>query len=159
MFTNLGFAHIKTEGKEAQFGHKTGELDAVFLYENVLLVVEETTGASPFNHAKNKRLLAEQILASKSDFISWLAAEFPDHKDALNRYAPSRFKVFFLYISKTDMELDDHDEALLAPMKVVTPRADLLRQTRKDHPPIGEDGSVAIPRADLERHRRRQRQQ
>jgi DGQHR domain-containing protein len=123
MFTNLGFVHIKTEGKEAQFGHKTGELDAVFLYENVLLLVEETTGASPFDHAKNKRLLAEQIVASKSDFINWLAAEFPDYKDALSRYVPSRFKVFFLYISKTDMELDEHDEALLAPMKVVTPRA------------------------------------
>tara|TARA_Y100000114_G_scaffold139053_1_gene142631 strand:- start:2875 stop:4521 length:1647 start_codon:yes stop_codon:yes gene_type:complete len=123
MFTNMGFAHVPAEGKEAKFGNKTGELDSVFVYENILLVVEETMSKKPFEHAKNKRILAEQIHASKIEFIEWLRASFPEHEEALNAYSPKRYQLFYLYISRTDMDLDDDDVALLQPMKVVTTRA------------------------------------
>lgn len=123
MFQNMGFTHIPTEGKEAKFGVKTGELDSVFLYENVLLVVEDTTSKAPFDHAKNKRLLAEQILGSKAEFLTWLRDSFPDHKDALSAFQANRFRIFYLYCSKTEMDLDEDDLALLAPMRIVTTRA------------------------------------
>jgi DGQHR domain-containing protein len=123
MFTNMGFAHVPTEGKEAKFGNKTGELDSVFVYDNVLLVVEDTTSKKPFDHAKNKRLLAEQIHASKVEFIEWLRNTFPEHDEVLNAYSPKRFQLFYLYISRTEMDLDDDDLALLEPMKIITTRA------------------------------------
>lgn len=119
----MGFAHVPAEGKEAQFGNKTGELDSVFVYENVLLVVEDTTSKKPFDHAKNKKLLAEQIYASKTEFIEWLRNTFPEHNLALKAYSPKRFKLFYLYISRNEMDLDDSDLALLEPMKVVSVRA------------------------------------
>lgn len=123
MFTNMGFTHVPAEGKEAKFGNKTGELDAVFVYENVLLVVEDTTSKKPFDHAKNKKLLAEQIQSSKVEFIEWLRYTFPEHEDAIKAYSPKRFQLFYLYISRTEMDLDDDDLALLAPMKIVSVRA------------------------------------
>lgn len=123
MFLNMGFAHLPTEGREAKFGHKTGELDSVYIYENVLLVVEDTTSSDPFKHAKNKRLLAEQLVTSKPEFIEWLRNEFPDHTRPLDAYAPQRFKLFYLYISQKEMDLDADDLALLEPMKVVSTRA------------------------------------
>jgi hypothetical protein len=123
MFANMGFTHIPTEGKEAKFGKKTGELDSVFIYENVLLVVEDTTTKKPFDHAKNKRLLAEQIHGSKVEFIQWLRSTFPEQEEALKAYSPKRFQLFYLYISRIEMDLDDDDLALLEPMKIVTNRA------------------------------------
>jgi DGQHR domain-containing protein len=123
MFTNMGFVHIPSEGKEAKFGKKTGELDSVFLYENVLLVVEDTTNKKPFDHAKNKKLLADQIFGSKAEFVEWLCETFSEHEDALKAYSPKRIQLFYLYISRTEMDLDDDDLALLEPMKVVTVRA------------------------------------
>lgn len=123
MFTNMGFSHIPTEGREAKFGNKTGEIDAVFIHENVLLVVEETTSKKPFEHAKNKRLLAEQIHGSLGQFLQWLRTEFPEHEVALGAYSDKRFQLFYLYISRTDMTLDDDATELLAPMIVVSTRA------------------------------------
>jgi len=123
MFSNMGFTHIPTEGREAKFGLRTGELDSVYLYENVLLVVEDTTSTKAFDHAKGKRLIAEQLHASKAAFIDWLGTEFPEHKTALVAYSPKRFKLFYLYISQREMDLDDDELALLEPMKVVNTRA------------------------------------
>ncbi|MBW9214717.1 DGQHR domain-containing protein [Mumia sp. zg.B53] len=123
MFTNMGFVHLPVEGKEAKFGMKPGELDSVFVYENVLLIVEDTVSKKPFEHAKNKKLLAEQIHSSKNEFITWLLAVAPNHDELLKAYSPSRFRIFFLYISKNEMNLDDDALGLLEPMVVVEPRA------------------------------------
>lgn len=123
MFGNMGFTHLATEGKEAKFGLRTGEIDAVFFFENILLIVEDTTSAKAFDHAKHKRLLAEQILSSKADFIAWLKTTFPEDSVALGAYSPSRFKLFYLYISRKEMDLDKDELALLEPMIVVSTRA------------------------------------
>lgn len=123
MFGNMGFAHLATEGKEAKFGLRTGELDAVFIFENIVLVVEDTTSTNAFDHAKGKKLLAEQVMSSKADFLVWLKSTFPDHADALGAYSASRIKLFFLYISRQEMDLDEDELALLKPMIVVSTRA------------------------------------
>jgi len=123
MFANMGFTYIATEGKEAKIGLRTGEIDAVYVHENVLLVVEDTTSSRAFDHAKHKKLFAEQILASKNEFIDWPRSEFPERENELTAYSPKRMKVFYLYISQKEMDLDEDEIALLAPMKVVTTRA------------------------------------
>jgi DGQHR domain-containing protein len=122
VFTNMGFEYFKTDLKEAKFGVKTGELDAVFVFENLILIVEDTTAAKPFDHAKNKKLLADQILANKPQFLAWLKGEFPGN-EALAAYSANRFRVFFLYASLHDMDLSDDDVALLKPMLIVTSKA------------------------------------
>jgi len=123
IFVNMGFTPIPTEGKHALFGNKKGEIDSTFLYENILLVVEDTTSSKPFDHAKNKKLLADQLTVGKDDFINWLRDEFPEHKAALDAYAPQRFRLIYLYVSQKEMDLDDDSLTLLTPMKIVTTKA------------------------------------
>lgn len=123
LFTNMGFIYIPSDGLHFKIGNKTGELDSVFMYENVLLVVEETTSTSAWSHAKNKKILAEEILGSKGDLIQILRENFKDHDVMLSKYKPSRLRVFYLYISLTDMDLDDDDVALLKPMLLVDSKA------------------------------------
>lgn len=123
MFNYMGFQYIKTEGKNTKFGLKEGELDHVFIHENIIIIVEETTESNPFNHAKNKKLFAEQLLSKPSDFIGWLKDNFPDNRDSLSLYNSKRYKLFYLYISTQDMHLDADKRELLEPMIVVSPRA------------------------------------
>lgn len=124
MFENMGFTYIPTEGVEGRFGNKTGELDSVYMHENILLIVEDTTATTHvFEHAKNKCLLAKEIDSHKSDFIDWLKSNFADHHSSLSKYSPRRFRIFFLYVSMVDMELNNDSVALLQPMKIVSPSA------------------------------------
>jgi DGQHR domain-containing protein len=123
VFKNAGFAHLPTEGKERKFGKKTGELDNVFVYENVILVCEDTL-AAPDNardHLKNKKLLFDEIKQGRAEFIQWLQADFPEQFASFDSYPKNRYKVFFLYFPKFGMSLDDDDLELFEPVKVVQP--------------------------------------
>lgn len=123
MFTNMGFDFLRTEGREKKFGLKTGELDAVFVYENIILICEDTTAAQAYDHAKNKKLLAEQIVGNKTQFINWLEANFESDFARRPKYAPSRYRLFYLYFSLHDLDADEDQLALLEPMRIVSTRA------------------------------------
>ncbi|MCP2049316.1 UNVERIFIED_ORG: DGQHR domain-containing protein [Paenarthrobacter nicotinovorans] len=118
-FTNAGFISLPTSGKEKKFGNKTGELDHVFVYENIVLVCEDTIEKSPRRHLKNKKLLFDEIASNKEDFITWLHTEFKDKFADLAKYSESRYKVFFLYFSKNDFILSEDDVKLFAPVRIV----------------------------------------
>lgn len=120
-FTNAGFVHLPTAGIERQFGRKTGELDHVFVFENIVLVCEETIEKEPRVHLKNKKLLFDEIEANKVEFIEWLSATFGDRLEVFENYHPSRYKVFYLYFSKADIVLSEADLDLFQPTRVVRP--------------------------------------
>lgn len=120
VFRNAGFIHIPTEGIERKFGTKVGELDNVFVHENVILICEDTT-SSPKNvkdHLKNKKLLFDEIEKNRQSFLDWLLTDF---EDRMPEYALSRYKIFFLYFSKHSFLLDPDDLILFRPVKIVEP--------------------------------------
>lgn len=120
-FTNAGFAYLATSGIERKFGNKVGELDQVFVFENIILICEDTVEKSPRDHLKNKKLLADEILANVGDLIDWLRTDFPEKLAGFDEYDVARYKVFFLYFTKNDLVLDDDDMALFSSVKVVQP--------------------------------------
>jgi hypothetical protein len=86
-FKNVGFQYLSTNGKQRQFGSKQGELDAVFLYENIILVCEDTTSSTGLrDHLINKKVLFDEINNNRPDLISWLKQEFPDKFSAFSQY-------------------------------------------------------------------------
>lgn len=123
MFKNAGFVHLPTAGIERTFGKKKGELDNVFVYQNVVLVCEDTI-SSPGNvktHLKNKKLLFDQIGQNKKEFIDWLVADFAESMSACGSYPVARYKVFFLYFNKGGVSLDDDEVEFFEPVRVVQP--------------------------------------
>lgn len=42
MFTGAGFTYIATNDKEMYIGHRKVEVDALFIFENIWLVCEDT---------------------------------------------------------------------------------------------------------------------
>ena len=120
-FKNAGFQYLSTNGKNRRFGSKEGELDAVFLYENIILVCEETTSSSSNirDHLINKKVLFDEINNNKSDLIKWLKADYPDKFSMFSPYRDQRYKVFFLYFTKNKFNPTDEDLKLFEPAKIV----------------------------------------
>ena len=120
-FKNAGFQYLSTNGKHRQFGSKQGELDAVFLYENIILVCEDTISSSSNirSHLLNKKVLFDEINNNKSELINWLKADYPDKFSVFSSYGDQRYKVFFLYFTKNKFNPTDEDLALFEPVKIV----------------------------------------
>ncbi len=120
-FTNAGFTFLPTGGIERQFGKKVGELDQVFLFENIVLICEDTILLKPRDHLKNKAMLFSEIDSNRDEFLTWLRDTFKERLSDADTFDPARYEIFYLYFSKTDVVLTEDDADLFAPTRVVRP--------------------------------------
>ena len=121
-FRNAGFEYLATRDIERSFGSKTGELDGVYLFENVVIICEDTIRKTPKQikeHLRNKKILCDEIFKDKSDLIDWLKSLHADKFKKFEEYDISRYKVFFLYFTKNKLNLSEEDEKLYQPVRVV----------------------------------------
>lgn len=121
VFKNTGFEYLNTEGIHRRFGLKNGELDYVFVYENIVLVCEDTSSASENvkTHLKNKKLLTDEIIKNKPDLINWLKEKFADKFAKFDEYDISSYKIFHLYFTRNRSNLTAEDEELYRPIRVI----------------------------------------
>ena len=121
-FRNAKFTYLSVQGKTRQFGNKVGELDAVFLFENILLVCENTitqTSEKIKSHLRNKHDLFCEIDRNQNDLINWLKKDYPDQFSKFKEYGNSRYRVFFLYFTKNKFDPDNDTKALFKPVKII----------------------------------------
>lgn len=76
-FTNAGFISLPTANVHRQFGDKVGELDHVYVYENIVVVCEDTM-SNDRDHLKNKKILFDEIDTNRDELLDWLKADFQD---------------------------------------------------------------------------------
>ena len=99
MFTGAGFTYIATNDKEMYIGHRKVEVDALFIFENIWLVCEDTVQKTGImDHIRTKNEAVGEIRDNLPDFISKLVELFPGSSDLLQKYNPDRIKLFGLYI-------------------------------------------------------------
>jgi ribosomal protein S8E len=65
----LGFSRVKADGIEIVVDGRTGEIDDIFIYENVLILVEYTTGQPDSAHILKKKPLFDKIQADVPRFL------------------------------------------------------------------------------------------
>jgi DGQHR domain-containing protein len=118
-FTRAGFDHLATDGKEFVAGLSKVELDAVYVYRNVILIVEDTTSKDPRSHLKKKHLAASQILDNPGDLLKWLREHFPERIEAAGVIPDGRYQLRYLYFSRHPLLLSETDVSLFAPCIVV----------------------------------------
>src|SRR5580698_9655650 len=99
MFRLMGFEYIRTGGKHQTFGGQQGEIDNVFIFENIILLCEETLVTNPGDHLRKKYDFYEKIIANKNDFLNWVKVVGKDKFDKFNNYSASRYKIFYIYIT------------------------------------------------------------
>ncbi len=163
LFSNLGFEHVATEGINHKFGNVDGELDSVFLYENVIVVCEETTATNKVrDHLTKKSLVFSEIERDKSSVIDWLKSLRPEKFEKFDQYPVERYVLRFLYFSKEDIVPKSGDKELFSPAMVVRPpvqeyfqklasnirrsgRSELFRYLEIKRSEIGYAGSATAP--------------
>ena len=57
LFHSLGFSLVETDGKTIEFEGRTGEIDDIFVCENILILMEYTVGKPISAHLLKKKVL------------------------------------------------------------------------------------------------------
>ena len=122
-FTGSGFHYVPTNDQEMQIGFRTVEVDALFIYENIWLICEDTVKTTNIrDHIRTKNEAFGQIKKNMADFIDTLGQLFPEKKDILCKYDSNRIKPFALYISKEELILSEDDYLLFSELTFVQPQ-------------------------------------
>lgn len=109
IFVNAAFKSIKTAGTEFTFKGRTGEIDNLFVYKNIVIVCEDTFTQSPGSHLLGKKVLFDLIDNNSAGFIEFLKVTFPDFKLTFdsNAFQPFQYEVKIVYASRFPVS-DEH---------------------------------------------------
>lgn len=122
-FNDAGFTYIPTNDQEMYIGFRKVEVDALFIYENIWLICEDTVKTTNIrDHIRTKNEAFGQIKQNLSAFIDELVKMFPDKEGILRRYDYKRIKPFALYIPKEEAVLTDDDYKLFSELTFVQPK-------------------------------------
>ncbi|WP_207435389.1 DGQHR domain-containing protein [Sabulibacter ruber] len=112
IFSDAGFSRINSDDIEINFKGRSGEIDDLFLYENVLIVCEQTNGKKVGKHLMNKLYLYNEIVDNNSDFIDLVETTYKEFKSIKNTsYTNEHYKVIVLYCSKNSIP-EEHKKLL-----------------------------------------------
>lgn len=122
-FTDAGFQYIPTNDQEMYIGLRKVEVDALFIYENIWLICEDTVKTTNIrDHIRTKNEAFGQIKGNLNLFVDELVRMFPDKEKMLRQYDSRRIKPFALYISKEEVVLSDDDYKLFSELTFVQPK-------------------------------------
>lgn len=122
-FTNAGFTFLNTLNKHQKIGNRVIEIDAIFVYENVMLICEDTVAANKNKeHIRKKKEAFDEINQNFSDFLNWLCTTFPENKERFKAYKDERYLVFNLYISQNELNLDRDERSLFNDIIFIEPQ-------------------------------------
>ena len=114
VFSQAGFTKvISVSDKEFTFKGRAGDVDDVFIYENIILLLEYTTSKSEniSTHLLKKKVLFDHILNNQSEFVEFFENTFESFKiERDNYYDYSQCKVIILYCSKNDISSRHKDQ-------------------------------------------------
>jgi len=106
IFNFMGFRHLRTQNKTYEFGGQRGEFDYVFLYENIIIICEDTLGSSDTDHLRTKYFFYEKIRENRNEFLQLLKRDYQDKFDEFRGYTEGRYKLFYIYIHKSPIDSD-----------------------------------------------------
>lgn len=125
IFTKSGFGFIASENKEFVLvtveGSRTTELDGVYVYENVLVIVEDTCTVSPGQHLAKKQIIFDLALKNKLEFVDCLKQNLPDFERYYlsNKYDVSDYELRVVYFSMHSVDSEYVESATRIGIQVV----------------------------------------
>lgn len=122
-FVDAGFTYVPTNDQEMFIGLRKVEVDALFIFENIWLICEDTVKTTNIrDHIRTKNEAFGQIKGNLAQFIEKLVELFPEKESLLKKYDCSRIKSFGLYFSKEDIPLTEEDISLFSELIFVQPQ-------------------------------------
>ena len=121
-FIAAGFFYLPSNGKEFKIGHRVVELDYLFIYDNVVLICEDTCGQKKDkDHIRKKSESFQEIQNCLKEFFAWMIETFPNDRALVEKYRPERYQVFYLYIPQNELDLTADERALYGNLLFVEP--------------------------------------
>ncbi len=121
-FQNAGFEYCSTVKKgDVKFGLQTGDIDGILLYENIILVYEETTTKTDKikGHLKKTKVFYDDVRQHEDELINWAKENFQDKFEKFDPYINSEYHVFYLYFTREKLNPTEDDIAHFKPIKIV----------------------------------------
>lgn len=104
IFRDLGFFRVRADGKEISVDDRKGELDDIFVFENILVLVEYTIGKADSAHVLKKKPLFDRITADVPRFLQVAKQAYPEFAQSLKSvYADTHFQIRVMYVSLHDV--------------------------------------------------------
>ena len=123
IFCLADFSWIDSENHQFKIGLREIELDAIFYYENIILICEYTGLTNDIkDHVRKKHEAFEQIEENKSGFLEHLCSHFDEHTSKLCKYDPSQYRIKYLYFSQKELGFNKDTLNLYSLIKFVEPR-------------------------------------
>ena len=108
IFIRSGFRSIPVSGKQFLFCGRQNEIDHLFIYENIIIIVEDTAAnvdqtmtdaiRESDSHRLKKQEFAHNVNEHLSDFINYLKQTFTENEcPEFHQFSVARYRVFFLY--------------------------------------------------------------
>lgn len=137
IFTNTGFTHFKTDKKPFNFDKDNSiEIDHVFVYENILIVCEDTILSYKLSveknkeekrklkdklnkHKSNKKAAAYTVLSRKREFLYLLKNRFKN-LDPDGKYGSNDYRFYFLYFDYMSEEATEQEKQEYEPLILVS---------------------------------------
>lgn len=84
---------------------RRGEFDSMFVFENLIVLAEDTCTQSTYEHLLKKNNFYEHLYHNKDELLSHLALTFPEFEKARRpEFNISDYEVIFLYCSDVPVE-------------------------------------------------------
>ena len=102
VFLRSGFDRITVAGNQFKFQGRTGELDDVFLYKNILILCEYTIGKASSSHLGKKKFLFDEIIKNPGEWITFFRSISKDFESLFesSNYENDDYRVRIVYCSK-----------------------------------------------------------
>lgn len=108
VFSNSGFTKVlSARDKQFTFKGRTGDIDDVFVYENIIVLAEYTCAITRklSHHILPKKILFDLINDNKNEFIGFFEENFEKFKETRDqKYTPSQCELVILYCPKNQLE-------------------------------------------------------
>ena len=99
VFINAGFKQVPTRNTHVTIAGRRGEIDNLFVFENVLVLIEDTTEKSVRDHINKTADFCSHLEAHRSETLQVLSSKFPRFKAmrAKSSFDDSQYRWIFLY--------------------------------------------------------------
>lgn len=108
VFLNAGFEQVPTRDKNITVASRVGDLDSVFLYNNIVVIVEDTTLATSNigDHLRKKAEFFSHLQMHRLSTLEVLRGNFERFAEYFNRsdFEPEEYHLRFVYASRNDVD-------------------------------------------------------
>lgn len=103
MFRHMGFEFLQVNNFHKIYGGIKSELDAAFIFENLLVICEETI-SSDKDHLRKKYDYYTELKKDRDSFLNDFKSRYAEKFSKFEAYSNNEYKIFYIYVSEPKLD-------------------------------------------------------